>query len=436
MTFTPASRPGAMGVRREPVSVICVFSDAEVRRRCLDRSIAEHRAEAEIEYLPIDNTAGAFESAGAALNHGASLATNDHLAFVHQDVYLHSLAALERAAGALASDPSIGVLGAVGVTRTGELLGRVRDRVVLVGEAAGEPADVDSVDEVLFMAPRRLIEREPLSEEPDLAWHAYAVELGLRARALGLRVCALDVPLTHNSLTMNLDRLDAAYAAIASRYPEALPVRATCGWVRTPAAPRRGASALRPHRWRYRWLRESLAAHAARSLAGAERCVLGDIRLDIDDVIGEDLTAPLLVVNLDREREFDGQPPLELIRGTTPITLTARPLSGIAEILAGADRSTPILLTNLERGDLRALASHLPPGPRLLGFRGEIGYWLLLGGVAAAAAPPSWRTAKARPFAMPALSRGRRGADSPPPAADPACSDAGRAAAFRGARRA
>jgi hypothetical protein len=395
-----------MGARRERVSVICVFSDAEVRRRCLDRSIAERRSEAEIEYLPVDNTTGAFKTAGAALNHGAALATNDFLAFVHQDVYLHSLEALERAAGVLASDPGIGLLGAVGITPTGELLGRVRDRVVLVGEPASEPTDVDSVDEVLFMAPRRLIEREPLSEEPDLAWHAYAVELGLRARSLGLRVCALDVPLTHNSLTTNLDRLDAAFAAIASRYPAAVPVRATCGWVKPPApAPaRRGAAALQSHRWRYRWLRESLAAHAARSAAGAERCVLGDIRLDIDDVIGEDLPAPLLVLNLAPDGEFDGQAPLELIRGTKPIALTARSRSGIADILADADPSTPILLTNLGRRDLRALASSLPPGPRLLGFRREIGYWLLLGRGAAATAPPSWRTAKARPFAMPALS--------------------------------
>jgi hypothetical protein len=393
-----------MGRRREPVSVICVFSDVEVRRRCLDRSIAERRADVQIEYLPIDNTDGAFATAGAALNHGASLATNDHLAFVHQDVYLHSLRALERAAGVLADNPGMGVLGAAGITRSGGIIGRVRDRAVLIGAAADEPVDVDSVDEVLFMAPRSLIHREPLSEAPELAWHAYAVELGVRARSLGLRVCALDIPLTHNSLTTNLDRLDTAYAAVASRHPEAMPVRATCGWVGPTAPTRPVAAVLRPHRWRYRWLRESLATHAARSAVGARRCVLGDIRLDVDDVIAEDLGEPLLVINLEQERGFPDHAPLELIRGATPITLTAKPLSGVVEIVADADPSTPILLTNLDRGDLRALAKHLPRGPRLLGFRREIGYWLLLGRAAAATAPPSWRTAKAKPFAMPALS--------------------------------
>ena len=390
--------------RRKSVSVICVFSDAEVRRRCLDRSIAECHEGTEVEYVPVDNTDGAFRTAGAALNHGASLASHDCLAFVHQDVYLHSLRALERAADVLAADQSIGVIGAVGITNAGEILGRVRDRVVLIGEPASEPGDVDSVDEVLFMARRSLIEREPLVEDPEFAWHAYAIELGLRAKAHGLRVCALDVPLTHNSLTMNLDRLDSAYAALASRYPTAMPLRATCGWVGAPKRACTRTAGLRAQRWRYRWLRESLAAHAARAAAGAWRCVLGDIRLDVDDLIAADLEAPLLVVNLDREHGFSEEAPLELIRGSAPITLIARPLTGVVEAITGAEPSAPILLTNLDRGALRALAPHLPRGPRLLGFRRELGYWLLLGRAASATVPPGWRTARATPLAMPAVS--------------------------------
>ena len=101
-----------MAARRVPVSIICVFNDPEVRRACLDRSIAEHRDEGTVEYIPIDNVDGSFPTAGAALNHGASLA-RQHLVFVHQDVYLHSLAALEVAAVAFAADPTIGLMGAV-----------------------------------------------------------------------------------------------------------------------------------------------------------------------------------------------------------------------------------------------------------------------------------------------------------------------------------
>ena len=44
---------------------------------------------------------GRFGSAGAALNDGARRARNGVVVFVHQDVYLHSLVALEEAAAAL-----------------------------------------------------------------------------------------------------------------------------------------------------------------------------------------------------------------------------------------------------------------------------------------------------------------------------------------------
>ena len=128
----------------------------EVRRRCLDRSIAEHRDEATVEYLPIDNVDGSFATAGAALNHGASLARHEHLVFVHQDVYLHSLAALETAAGALADDRRSASWARWAWT-AGALVGRIRDRVLLLGDPPGAPTDVANLDEVLFMIPRRLV---------------------------------------------------------------------------------------------------------------------------------------------------------------------------------------------------------------------------------------------------------------------------------------
>ena len=39
-----------MAIQRVPISIICVFNDPGVRRRCLDRSIDEHRDEATVEY--------------------------------------------------------------------------------------------------------------------------------------------------------------------------------------------------------------------------------------------------------------------------------------------------------------------------------------------------------------------------------------------------
>lgn len=393
-----------MAHRREPVSVICVFSDPDVRRRCLDRSIEEHRREADVEYLPIDNTDGAFPTAGAALNHGATLASNEYLVFVHQDVYLHSLRRLEHAAGMLADDPGIGVVGASGITVDGELVGRIRDRVILLGRPASRPSDVDSLDELLFMSPRSLIQREPLSEAPELAWHAYAVEYGLRARSLGLRVCALDLPVTHNSLTTNLERLDVAYAAVAARHPRAVPVRGTCGTIGGRHGARLAGGRLAAHRWRYRWIRESLAAYTGRWAAGGGVCVLGDIRVDIDDLMAGEPERPLTVVNIDPATEPGSERPnpVDLGRYDRQFLFSSQTPSEAGETIATWDPDAPLLLTNLELADLRSLASRLPSSPRVLGFRREIGYWLLLG-VTATTVPRNWRSPKARPLGMPAI---------------------------------
>jgi hypothetical protein len=395
-----------VATRREPVSIVTVFNDPEVRRSCLDRSIEAHRAEAPtVEYLPIDNVGGSFASAGAALNHGAARAAHDYLVFVHQDVYLHSVTALEEAAGMLAADEGIGLLGAIGVTAEGRFFGRVRDRVILMGDPAREPASVDCVDELLFMVPRRLLEREPLPEDPELAWHAYAVEYGLRAQSQGLRVCAVDIPLTHNSLTINLERLEAAYATVAARHPTAMPVVTPQGRVGGPPRVRDRTSVLSAHRWRYTWLRESLDAHAGRRAAGGSPCLLADIRLDVDELLVRvPDEPPLLVISVDRHRSFaDERPgPLPLTRSGRSILVTSRPLGEVASTIATSPSVGAVVVTNLDLEDVRRLAAQLPAERRVLGFRSSIGYWMLIG-VAPAALPAAWRSRQATPLGMPAL---------------------------------
>jgi hypothetical protein len=420
-----------MVARRAPVSIICVYNDPETRRSCLDRSIEAHRNEGTVEYLPIDNVGGSYASAAAALNRGASQASHECLVFVHQDVYLHSLRALGEAAAVLAEEKGIGLLGATGVGPNGETIGRIRDRVVLQGRPAREPTDVDSLDEVLFMIPRRLFQREQLAEAPELAWHAYAIEYGLRMRSLGLRVCAVDIPLTHNSLTVNLDGLHRAYAAVAAKYPNALPVQASCGTIAAPPRPRPRpwAPVLQSHRWRYRWLRESLAAHAARRAAGAGRCVLSDIRFDIDEVLCDQPGSPLLVVNLDRESAITNETPgrLDLMRRDRPITLTSGRLPELADTISACPLSTSLILTGLRIADLQSLAPGLPTGPRLLGFRREVGHWMLLG-PAAKADPPRWRLPSSTPLGMPALAPGSASGKDPVAATLPGrVEEAGRA---------
>jgi hypothetical protein len=385
---------------RSPVSIICVANDTAVRERTLDRSIADHLHEApDTEYLPIDNSTGAFASAGQALNHGASAARHDTVVFVHQDVYLHSLRALEEAASMLAQRPDIGMHGSVGITADGQLVGRIRDRVVVVGKPVAQPTDVDSLDEVLFMVPREAILREPLVDAPDLAWHAYAVEYGLRVRSQGKRVTAGRIPLTHNSLTANIDRLDVAHRAVATRHPSSLPVRTTCGII-SARVPR--SRPLAGHRWRYRWLRGSVVAHRVRRAVGSGPVVLSDIRHDVDDAIAG-TPGVLELINVEHEPETlsDRQSgAVELMRRGQVISVRSMAIAELIRAVATRRPNQSLLIANLTLWDLRRLRGRLPARQALVGYHQSIGCWVLLGEPATRAADQPFSSRRSTPLGM------------------------------------
>jgi hypothetical protein len=389
------------------VSIVCVYNNLAMRQDCLDRSIQALSNEAsDVEYLPIENENGTYPSAGAALNHGVSLASNDVVVFVHQDVFLHSLTALKLAAGQMHVD-NFGVLGANGVSSDGRLLGRIRDRVVLAGEPVVQPADVDSLDEVLFLAPRSQLLSTPLTESRDMAWHAYAVEYGLRVRRQGLRTGVADIPVTHNSLTVNLARLDNAHQAVAMHYTDLLPVRTTCGTVTSKTAQGGGHVWFPSHRWRYRWLRDSVVLQGVRRTTGRIPAVLVDIREDVDEVIDRSPGRRLHIVNCSHGQRFvtDGLDPLELRRRDGSVLFTECGVSDIPAMLARRSPDSWLLLTNLSQLDIKILSPQLVKIPRVLGFRRSTGFWLLLG-PAFTDLPPTWHSKRATPLGMRTLAGG------------------------------
>jgi Glycosyltransferase like family len=390
-----------MSTATQGISIVCVFNDAAVREHCLDRSIAAGPGGLPVEYLPVDNTEHRFATAGAALNHGARRARHDVVVFVHQDVYLHSLDRLLAVAEMLRSDATWGQLGASGVTSGGALVGRLRDRVQVLGRSAPRPVPVDSVDEVLFVLRRDDVLVEPLSEDSDLAWHAYAVEYGLRVRRRGLAVGAVDTGITHNSLTVNLARLDVAHARVAATYPEAVPVRTTCGTV---------GGAVREHRlrslpvvgtqgWRAQWLRESVLAVRARRRLGVP-AVIGDIRRDVDLLpIGPG--SALHLVDIDATGGFAeyGGPPLDLVRRDQSVRASAVADSvGAVAAMAQVPAGDSVLVSGLGIGLLEPLARHLraTPTPCVVGVHDHT-MWLLAGPVATRL-PERWESRRATPL--------------------------------------
>jgi len=377
------------------VSIVCVWNDEGVRAECLDASVERLLPTAPgTEYLPVDNRGQVHTSAGSALNSGVRAATNEFVAFIHQDISLHSLVALEEAAGMLADQPDLGVLGAVGITADGEIVGRIRDRVVLLGRSTSTPVDVDSLDEVLFMARRADLLAEPISEHPNLAWHAYAVELGMRARSRGLRVAAIDVPMTHNSMSTNLARLDHAHATLAAMYPEQVPTRTTCGDVTSPIPVSERTRLLAEHRWRGRWLVASVRARKAVKLSGARQMVLADMRTEIDRVMPEVGAQRLRILNVVApEEEYpDGPSGTVLHRKDLEVVFSSATLEQLSTLLATGE---PTLVTDLRAEHLPAL--DLAPTD-VLGLHEDVGHWLLTGVEVDAAR--LWPSARTRPWRL------------------------------------
>jgi hypothetical protein len=379
---------------RIPVSIVCVFNDPDVLESCLARSVMAGIGDApQTEFLPVDNRDGEFSTAGAALNHGARMARNEVVIFVHQDVVLHSIAELERAAGILMAQSEIGVIGAVGIDHGRHIVGRIRDRVVQIGESAAVPRDVDSVDEVLFMIRRERVLSSPLSEDPFLAWHAYGVEYSARVRRAGMRATAMDLGLTHNSLTTNLDRLDLAHRKIGEYYPELLPLRTTCGTVHRGDGPGELFRTLRRARGAAIWWGESWEALALGRQARAP-IVLADIRLVVDEAVRRGEKRGLRVVDVASAPETSVD---RLVRFDRGYEVNAVTISGAQKFVEERTADEALLVSGIHRHDLPQL--RIPRGtPHTIGLWRDAGLWVLVG-IESKALAPLWTTARSRPFA-------------------------------------
>ncbi len=368
------------GEGRVPISIVCVYNDPAVLASCLERSVDLGRREApQVELIAIDNRDQRFTSAGAALNHGARDARHPVVAFVHQDVYLHSLAALEAAGALLVANPEVGMLGAVGITPLGQVAGIVRDRVVMLGNPSDGVTEVDSLDEVLFMLRREDVLASPLTDDPDLAWHAYAVEYAAREHSRGRRVLTVDSALTHNSMTLNLDRLAEAHARIADLYPNIVPLQTTCGVVRAPDDRSRLRTLARRRRGLATWLDESRTAwrlSRATHMPYSD-VVLGDVRLEIDDLLDLVDAGGLDVVNVEISPTSSWDV-VGLVRRKRQYSARQVARSELSAVIAAREPGRALLLTGQLQDWVQAATTDVPPDDRLLGFARDTGVWLLL----------------------------------------------------------
>jgi glycosyltransferase involved in cell wall biosynthesis len=185
------------------ISVVCVSKDSKILDEYLLRSLKNQSSP--YEFIGIDNTDGKYESAASALNDGAKRVTGDYIMFAHNDVSFLSSDWLEQVEILLRSIPDLGVAGVAGA------VGKLRYHKVISNIAHGEPprptgeivitypTSVQTVDECLFIVPRKVYEKNHFDETICTGWHLFATDLCLTCGEQGLVNYVLPVIMYHRS---------------------------------------------------------------------------------------------------------------------------------------------------------------------------------------------------------------------------------------------
>lgn len=133
----------------------------------------------DIELIAMDNRDGQFSSCAQGLNHGAEQSGGEYLLFMHQDVYLWDLQAVEKYCEYLSSNPH-SVIGVAGVCANGDIVTDIcetEEKIERGSRARGKVFQVDALDECLIAMKRERWEQLRFDPECCDNWHGYGMEI-------------------------------------------------------------------------------------------------------------------------------------------------------------------------------------------------------------------------------------------------------------------
>jgi len=180
------------------ISVICVFNDDVLLEINLLNSLK--RQDVNYQLILVDNRNNEFKTLTQALNYGGQKAKGEYLLFVHQDVQLHGKSWLKRAEKELGFLNDVGIGGVAGIDGNNEPVGFVIDRGIYWGKPIQEPLPALTIDELLFIIPKKVFDICKFDEE--LKWHSYAADYCLNILSKGLKTYILPLYVSHNSFTL------------------------------------------------------------------------------------------------------------------------------------------------------------------------------------------------------------------------------------------
>ena len=137
-----------------------------------------------------------------ALNQGWRLARGEFVCFLHNDTEMLEPRWLERLAGALEADPSVGLAGLYGakrIRRDGRYAGRTIVHSLAEGPMLREPmTEVAVVDGVCLFLRRALLETLGGFDEGYGFFHGYDKDLSFAVRESGRRCVVVNAPFIHH----------------------------------------------------------------------------------------------------------------------------------------------------------------------------------------------------------------------------------------------
>ncbi len=189
-------------------SFICVYNDDEILDKYLKNSVKKLKGDYEL--ILIDNRQDQFSSCASALNHGAKSAKGDYLVFLHQDINFTDENWIDNTLNQInkLDNPGIiGVAGKIDKKHKGnnnhyKIYSNIKDGLNPTDASPYklEKAEIAStVDECLFIIPKKVFDLYQFDEVVCDNWHLYGVDYTYSIKNKGYLAYIIPSVLEHRS---------------------------------------------------------------------------------------------------------------------------------------------------------------------------------------------------------------------------------------------
>lgn len=209
------------------ITFVVPVGDSQIYENIFAASPLFASGRSDLEVLPKQG----YLNAGQAFNKGIDEASHDLIVFAHQDVYLPGWWAddfQKRVQEAEAQHEAIGVLGCIGVAKTGALAGHIYRHDRELRPEQGLPAAVETLDELLVSFRKSTGLR---FDEEVPGFFYYGVDICLQAAASRLVNLAVDCPCFHQAKTRKSlpKSFGECQAYMLRKWKSVLPVQTASG---------------------------------------------------------------------------------------------------------------------------------------------------------------------------------------------------------------